>query len=31
MVQKSADLIGRFGREDVLKLAGLLLDLGFTI
>lgn len=31
MVQEGADLVGRFRREDVLKLAGLLLDLGFTV
>ena len=31
VVKKSADLVGGFGREDVLELAGLLFDLGFAI
>jgi hypothetical protein len=31
MSQKRADLIGSFRREDVLELAGLLLDFGFAV
>src|SRR5580700_6276408 len=31
MSQERADLVGRTGREDVLELAGLLLDLGFAV
>ena len=29
--KESADLVSRFGRKDVLELAGLLLDLGFAV
>ena len=31
MIEESADLVGGFGREDVLELASLLLDFGFAI
>ena len=31
VVKKSADLVGGFRRENVLELAGLLLDLGFAV
>ena len=31
MSEEGADLVSRFGREDVLELAGLLLDLGFAV
>jgi len=31
MAQERADLIRRFGREDVLELAGLLLDFGLAV
>jgi len=31
MAQERADLVGRFRRENVLELAGLLLDFGFAI
>lgn len=31
MVEEGADLVGGFGREDVLELAGLLLDFGFAV
>ena len=29
--EEGADLVSRFGRKDVLELAGLLLDLGFAV
>ena len=31
MTQKSADLVGSFGREDMLELAGLLFDFGLAV
>ena len=31
MPREGADLIGRFGREDVFELAGLLLDFGLAV
>lgn len=31
MSKKGADLVGSFGREDMLKLAGLLLDFRFAV
>src|ERR1700722_330126 len=31
MAQECADLVGGFGREDVLELAGLLFDFGFAV
>jgi hypothetical protein len=31
MVEKSANLVGGFGRKDVLELARLLLDFGFAV
>ncbi len=31
VVEESADFVGGFGREDVLELAGLLLDFGFAV
>ena len=31
MSQKCADLVRRLGRENMLKLAGLLLDFGFAV
>jgi hypothetical protein len=31
VAEERADLVGRFGGEDVLELAGLLLDLGFAV
>jgi hypothetical protein len=31
MAEEGANLVGRFGREDVLELAGLLLDFSFAV
>lgn len=31
MIEEGADFVGRFGREDVFELAGLLLDFGFAV
>ena len=31
MAQEGADLVGGFGRQDVLELAGLLFDFGFAV
>jgi hypothetical protein len=31
MIEKGADFVGGFGREDVLELTGLLLDFSFAI
>ena len=31
MAEETADLVGGLGRQDVFKLAGLLLDLGFAV
>ena len=31
MAEKGADFVGRFGREDVLELAGLLFNLGLAV
>ena len=31
MIEEGADFVGRFGGEDVLELAGLLLDFGFAV
>jgi hypothetical protein len=31
VVEEGADFVGGFGREDVLELAGLLLDFGFAV
>ena len=31
VAEECADLVGRFGRQDVFELAGLLLDFGFAV